>query len=101
MSSFHWVLPTNGDGRHVANVVAAAGVANRVLTRPASLAYLGQIARAAEQPGFDAVLPPTVAAGEAAAITAAALLPLPELLLFLVQFPPGSLLPTLAAQQAA
>ena len=24
MSSFHWFLPTNGDGRHVANVVAAA-----------------------------------------------------------------------------
>lgn len=101
MSSFHWFLPTNGDGRHVANVVAAAGVAKRVLTRPASLAYLGQIARAAEQSGFDAVLTPTGAACEDAWITTAALLPLTERLRFLVAFRPGFLLPTLAAQQAA
>ena len=101
MSSFHWFLPTNGDGRHVANVVAAAGVARRVLTRPASLAYLGQIARAAEQSGFDAVLTPTGAACEDAWITTAALLPLTERLRFLVAFRPGFLLPTLAAQQAA
>ena len=101
MSSFHWFLPTNGDGRHVANVVAAAGVARRVLTRPASLAYLGQIARAAEQSGFDAVLTPTGAACEDAWITTAALLPVTERLRFLVAFRPGFLLPTLAAQQAA
>src|SRR4051794_12940016 len=101
MSSFHWFLPTNGDGRHVANVVAAAGVARRVLTRPASLAYLGQIARAAEQSGFDAVLTPTGSACEDAWITTAALLPLTERLRFLVAFRPGFLLPTLAAQQAA
>ncbi len=101
MSSFHWFLPTNGDGRHVANVVAAAGVARRVLTRPASLAYLGQIARAAEQSGFDAVLTPTGAACEDAWITTAALLSVTERLRFLVAFRPGFLLPTLAAQQAA
>ena len=99
MSSFHWFLPTNGDGRHVANVVAAAGVAARVLTRPASLAYLGQIARAAEQSGFDAVLTPTGAACEDAWITTAALLPLTERLRFLVAFRPG--LPAADARRAA
>ena len=98
---FHWFLPTNGDGRHVANVVASAGVGRGALTRPASLAYLGQVARAAEQSGFDAVLTPTGAGCEDAWLTTAALIPQTSTLRFLVAFRPGYLLPTLAAQQAA
>lgn len=99
MTSFHWFLPTNGDGRHVSNVVAAAGA--RKLPRPASLDHLGQIARAAELSGFDAVLTPTGAACEDAWITTAALLTQTRDLRFLVAFRPGFILPTLAAQQAA
>jgi len=99
MTSFHWFLPTNGDGRHVSNVVAAAGA--RRLPRPASLDHLTQIVRAAELAGFDAVLTPTGAGCEDAWITTAALISQTRTLRFLVAFRPGFVLPTLAAQQAA
>lgn len=98
---FHWFLPTNGDGRHVANVVSGAGVARGAFTRPANVPYLAQIARAAEQVGFDAVLTPTGVACEDAWITTAMLTQHTTSLRFLVAFRPGYLLPTLAAQQAA
>ena len=41
----HWFLPTSGDSRNVVPGLGGHG-------RPASLDYLGQIARAADQPGF-------------------------------------------------
>ena len=47
--SVHWFLPTSGDGR---NVVPGAGGHGRA----ASIEYLSQIARAADDLGFDAVL---------------------------------------------
>ncbi len=97
---FHWFLPTNGDGRHVANVVSTAGVGRDALTRRASVPYLSQIARAAEQVGFDAVLTPTGAACEDAWVTTAMLTQHTTRLRFLVAFRPGFILPTLAAQQA-
>jgi alkanesulfonate monooxygenase len=50
--AFHWFLPTSGDGR---NVVPGSGGHGR----PASLGYLAQIAQAADDLGFDAVLTPT------------------------------------------
>ena len=51
---FHWFLPTNGgDGRHV--VGGGHGVEVGAAARPASVPYLGQIARSAEQLGFDRV----------------------------------------------
>jgi alkanesulfonate monooxygenase len=50
--TLHWFLPTSGDSR---NVVPGLGGHRR----PASIDYLGQIARAAEDLGFDAVLTPT------------------------------------------
>ena len=55
---FHWFLPTNGgDGRQV--VGGGHGVSAGTSGRPASVPYLGQIARSAEQLGFEAALTPT------------------------------------------
>ena len=50
---FHWFLPTNGDGRDIVGGGhgVATGAAGTI--RPALLAYLGQIARSAEQLGFE------------------------------------------------
>jgi alkanesulfonate monooxygenase len=55
---FHWFLPTNGDGRDIVGGHGlATGTAGTI--RPASLGYLGQIARSAGQLGFEAALTPT------------------------------------------
>src|SRR3954467_3884957 len=98
---FHWFLPTNGrDGRavvgggHGAAVEADGG-------RPASVPYLGQSARTAEQLGFAAALTPTGAWCEDAWITTAMINSLSERLKFLVAFRPGIVSPYLAAQMAA
>ena len=97
---FHWFLPTNGgDGRHV--VSGGHGVSHGSGGRPASVPYLGQIARSAEQLGFEAALTPTGAWCEDAWLTTAMLAPLSERLKFLVAFRPGMTSPTLAAQMAA
>ena len=97
---FHWFLPTNGgDGRQV--VSGGHGVAHGAGGRPASVPYLGQIARSAEQLGFEAALTPTGAWCEDAWLTTAMLAPLSERLKFLVAFRPGMTSPTLAAQMAA
>ncbi|WP_245644637.1 LLM class flavin-dependent oxidoreductase, partial [Nocardioides jensenii] len=98
---FHWFLPTNGgDSRYVLSgghgVDADAGPQGR----PASVPYLGQIARSAEQLGFEAALTPTGAWCEDAWISTAMLASLSERLKFLVAFRPGLLSPTLAAQMA-
>jgi alkanesulfonate monooxygenase len=98
---FHWYLPTNGDGRDI--VGGGLGVATGATgtIRPASLAYLGQIARSAEQLGFEAALTPTGAWCEDAWLTTAMLTEATERLKFLVAFRPGLVSPTLAAQMAA
>jgi len=97
---FHWFLPTNGgDGRHV--VSGGHGVSHGAGGRPASVPYLGQIARSAEQLGFEAALTPTGAWCEDAWLTTAMLAPLSERLKFLVAFRPGMTSPTLTAQMAA
>src|SRR5918994_608791 len=97
---FHWFLPTNGgDGRQV--VGGGHGVSAGAAGRPASVPYLGQIARSAEQLGFEAALTPTGAWCEDAWLTTAMLPPLSERLKFLVAFRPGLTSPTLAAQMAA
>jgi alkanesulfonate monooxygenase len=59
------------------------------------------VARAAEQSGFDAALTPTGTWCDDSWITCAALSQQTERLRFLVAFRPGSVSPTLAAQQAA
>jgi alkanesulfonate monooxygenase len=96
---FHWFLPTNGgDGRQV--VGGGHGVSADTGGRPASVAYLGQIARSAEQLGFEAALTPTGAWCEDAWVSTAMLSAVSERLKFLVAFRPGMVSPFLAAQMA-
>jgi len=103
---FHWFLPTNGDGRGI--VGGGHGVAPTALAttgaraiRPATLQYLGQIARGAEQLGFAGALTPTGAWCEDAWLTTAMLAGVTERLKFLVAFRPGQVSPTLSAQMAS
>jgi alkanesulfonate monooxygenase len=105
---FHWYLPTHGDGRTL--LLAGDSKQTDLLTyshadrpgyRAPTLEYLGQVARAAEQSGFDAALTPTGTWCDDSWITCAALSQQTERLRFLVAFRPGSVAPTLAAQQAA
>src|SRR4051812_33897664 len=101
----HWFLPTSGDARTVLGALGDAGAHHRRADgageRPADIAYLGQIARAAEQLGFEAVLTPTGSWCEDAWIATAALTQVTTRLKFLVAFRPGLISPTLAAQMAA
>lgn len=99
--TFHWFLPTYGDSRHIVGGGhgLAAGVAGGA--RPATLAYLGQIARSAEQLGFVGVLTPAGAWCEDAWLTTAMLAGTTESMKFLVAFRPGLISPTLAAQMSA
>ena len=72
-------------------------------SRPAraDLAYLGQVARAAEQSGFEAALTPTSSWCPDPWLLTAALTQQTERLKFLVAFRPAFLSPALAAQMAA
>ncbi|MFF8773273.1 LLM class flavin-dependent oxidoreductase [Kitasatospora sp. NPDC015120] len=99
--TFHWFLPTNGDSRHVVggghgSTPGAAGG-----DRPPSLGYLGQVARSAEQLGFEGALTPTGAWCEDAWVTTAMLTQVTERLKYLVAFRPGQIAPALAAQMAS
>src|SRR6201999_4480368 len=98
---FHWFLPTNGDGRDIVGGGhgVATGAAGAI--RPPSIAYLGQIARSAEQLGFEGALTPTGAWCEDACLSTAMLTEVTERLKFLVAFRPGQVSPTLAAQMAS
>ncbi|MBB2949127.1 alkanesulfonate monooxygenase [Actinoplanes lutulentus] len=96
---FHWFLPTNGgDGRHV--VGGGHGLAPGSSGRPADVAYLTQVARAAEDNGFTAALTPTGAWCEDAWLSTAMLSQTTDRLKFLVAFRPGVVSPFLAAQMA-
>ena len=96
---FHWFLPTNGgDGRSV--VGGGHGVNPGRPGRPGDVAYLTQVARAAEDNGFEAALTPTGAWCEDAWVTTAMLSQTSERLKFLVAFRPGLVSPYLAAQMA-
>jgi alkanesulfonate monooxygenase len=107
---FHWFLPTTGDGRTlvggghsipkgIGRPVEEVGGASRF--RPPDIDYLAQIARSAEQLGFEAVLTPTGTWCEDAWLVTAALIRETSRLKFLVAFRPGFVSPTLAAQMAA
>lgn len=98
---FHWFLPSYGDSRYIVGGGHGlpAGVAGG--SRPATLDYLGQIARSAEQLGFVGALIPTGAWCEDAWIVTAMLTEVTTHLKFLVAIRPGLLSPTLAAQMAA
>ncbi len=97
---FHWFLPTNGDSRYVVGGGHGVTTGRAGGDRPANLPYLGQIARSAEQLGFDAALTPTGAWCEDAWLTTAMLSSVSERLRYLVAFRPGLTSPTLAAQMA-
>lgn len=95
MLAIHWFLPTGGDSREV----AASGPDDH--RREPDHAYLAQVAQAADQLGFEAVLTPCGTACEDAWLSTASLIGLTERLRFLVAFRPGLLSPTLAAQMAS
>ncbi|MFF5898594.1 LLM class flavin-dependent oxidoreductase [Streptomyces argenteolus] len=99
--TFHWFLPTNGDSRHVVGGGHGAPVTATGGDRPPSVRYLAQIARAAEDLGFEGVLTPTGAWCEDAWLTTAMVSQHTERLKFLVAFRPGFVSPTLAAQMAS
>ncbi|GAA0359158.1 LLM class flavin-dependent oxidoreductase [Microbispora corallina] len=102
---FHWFLPTTGDSRAIVGgghgLHRGHGHPTASVYRPPSIDYLGQIARSAEQLGFEAVLTPTGTFCEDAWLVTAALTQVTTRLKFLVAFRPGFLSPTLAAQMAA
>ncbi|MDT3396039.1 LLM class flavin-dependent oxidoreductase [Streptomyces sp. B1866] len=99
--TFHWFLPTYGDSRSVVGGGHGTAVGTAGGDRPATLGYLTQIARAAEDLGFAGALTPTGAWCEDAWLTTAMLARETERLKFLVAFRPGLVSPTLAAQMAA
>ncbi|WP_372343563.1 LLM class flavin-dependent oxidoreductase [Streptomyces sp. KL116D] len=104
----HWFLPTGGDGRTLVDRHAFSGGAlDRTPggaiagVRAPDIDYLVQIAKAAEQLGFEAVLTPTGTWCEDAWLTTVALAQHTERLKFLVAFRPGVISPVLAAQMAS
>jgi alkanesulfonate monooxygenase len=104
--TLHWFLPTNGDSRSDLSLGNAVGVRDTRIgnardDRAPDVAYMGQVARSAEQLGFDAALTPTSSWCEDAWVMTAALSQVTERLRFLVAFRPGLTSPTLAAQMAA
>jgi alkanesulfonate monooxygenase len=98
---FHWFLPTYGDSRYIVGGGHGLPPGRAAGSRSATIHYLGQIARTAEQLGFIGALTPSGAWCEDAWITTAMLSQVSEQLKFLVAFRPGSVSPTLAAQMAA
>lgn len=99
--TFHWFLPTYGDSRHLIGGGHGLPLKKFGEERPATLGYLAQIARAAEQLGFVGALTPAGAWTEDAWLTTAMLTKMTERLKFLVAFRPGFISPTLAAQMGA
>jgi alkanesulfonate monooxygenase len=102
----HWFLPTTGDARGILGAGTVIGAHHRRASaeageREPTVDYLGQIARSAEQLGFEAALTPTGSWCEDAWIATAALTQVTRRLKFLVAFRPGLISPTLAAQMAA
>ena len=87
-----WFLPTHGDSRYLGTAEGA---------RPVDLAYLQQIAGAADSLGYEGVLIPTGRSCEDPWVVAASLLPVTTRLKFLVAVRPGLHQPALAARMAA
>ena len=73
--TFDWFLPTSGDGRTIYGRGHSLPIAQaQAADRPPDIEYLGQVARAAEQLGFAAVLTPTGTWCEDAWLATAALI---------------------------
>ncbi|HEY2699970.1 MAG TPA: LLM class flavin-dependent oxidoreductase [Pseudonocardiaceae bacterium] len=97
--TLHWFLPTHGDGRSIVDRPGQSAVDTGIPREP-DIDYLAQVAAAAERAGFTGMLTPTGTWCQDAWLTTAALLARTRTIKFLVAFRPGSLTPTLAAQQA-
>ncbi|RJS95130.1 FMNH2-dependent alkanesulfonate monooxygenase [Salinisphaera sp. Q1T1-3] len=87
-----WFLPTHGDGRYLGTSQGA---------RQVDLAYLKQVAQAADQLGYYGVLLPTGRSCEDSWVVASALAPLTERLRYLVAVRPGLQSPSVAARMTA
>ena len=87
-----WFLPTHGDGRYLGTTKGG---------RPVDLAYLKQVAQAADSLGYFGVLLPTGRSCEDSWVVASALAPLTERLRFLVAVRPGLMSPAVAARMTA
>ncbi len=87
-----WFLPTHGDGRYLGTTTGA---------RPVDLAYLRQIAQAADGLGYHGVLLPTGRSCEDAWVVASAMAAVTERLRYLVAVRPGVVSPTTAARMTA
>ncbi|MDM0071364.1 FMNH2-dependent alkanesulfonate monooxygenase [Variovorax sp. J31P207] len=89
---FFWFLPTHGDSRYLGTTEGA---------RPVDLAYLQQIAGAADSLGYEGVLIPTGRSCEDPWVIASSLIGTTRRLKFLVAVRPGLHQPSLAARMAA
>ena len=87
-----WFLPTHGDSRYLGSTEGA---------RPVDLAYLQQIAGAADNLGYEGVLIPTGRSCEDPWVIASSLIGSTKKLKFLVAVRPGLHQPSLAARMAA
>lgn len=87
-----WFLPTHGDGRYLGTTEGGRAV---------DLAYLQQVALAADNLGYYGVLIPTGKSCEDAWLVASALAPVTKKLRYLVAVRPGLQPPSLAARMAA
>jgi alkanesulfonate monooxygenase len=87
-----WFIPTTGDGRYL-------GAPQQ--SRLTDYSYLRQIAQAADELGYYAVLLPTGNSCEDAWVVASSIMPSTRQLKFLVAVRPGIMSPTLAARMTA
>jgi alkanesulfonate monooxygenase len=96
--TFHWFLPTSGDGRRIGAATVTAGSARH--DRAATVDYLTEVARSAERAGFAAALTPVGAGCPDPWIVCTAVAQHTERLGMLVAVRAGFTLPTVLAQQA-
>lgn len=97
-----WYLTTHGDGRYVGDSRKRADLSVQESSeRESTLAYMRQMALAADDLGYDGMLIPTGSWCEDAWLVAAALAPATRRLRFLVAVRPGLMSPTLSARMAA
>lgn len=98
MTTFHWFLPTSGDGSGVGSATVRAGAAAH--ERAATVGYLARVALAAERAGFSGALTPVGSGCPDPWLLCAAVAQYARRLRFLVAVRAGFTLPTLVAQQA-
>lgn len=87
-----WFIPTHGDSRYLGTTEGS---------RQIDMAYLKQVAVAADTQGYDGVLIPTGRSCEDPWVAASSLISVTQNLKFLVALRPGLMAPTLAARMAA